>query len=73
MFCDEPLSEFVIVTSISFPDTAPSIVIPAPSLKSKALDDAKSVSDNALAADVTFTPGDPSVADERTSEPSASH
>ena len=43
MFCDEPLSEFVIVILISVPLKAPAISIPVPSMKSKSLEPVKSV------------------------------
>ena len=59
MFCDEPLSELVIVTSISVPEVAPSNVIPVPSLKSIALFCPRSCSTNGLTAEVTLTPGTP--------------
>jgi hypothetical protein len=43
MFCDEPLSEFVIVISILVLFKAPAIVIPLPCIKSKSLVPVKSV------------------------------
>jgi len=72
MFWLEPLSEFVIVTSISVPEVAPSMVIPEPSLKSNAFVEPKSCSDNALAAEETLIPGTPAEASLNINEPSAS-
>ena len=73
IFWSEPLSEFVIVTSISLPDVVPRIVIPEPSLKSNAFDWPKSVSLNGFDAEETLTPGTPIVASDKINEPSASH